>query len=477
MNGTLTEWLKQVEWILNNIDVGVHLVDRNGTTVFYNRTMADIDGIDQEQALGQNFFHLFPSLTDETSTLHHVLETGEKVVEKIQTYVNLTGKHITTINSTYPLYDDCNRIIGAVEIARDITRIVELNDQILDLRKQLSERNKNRKSEGTAQYHFSDLIGESPAFQQAVAIAKRASRSQSPVMIYGETGTGKDLVAQSIHNASIRRDQPFVAQNCAAVPRDLMESILFGTTRGAFTGAVDRPGLFEQAHEGTLFLDELNSLDKDLQSKLLRVLQDGRIRRIGGTREKDVDVRIIAAMNVPPHEALEKGLIRSDLYYRLNVVTIHMPPLSRRTEDIPLLIDHFVDKFNGMFGTRVKGVETEALQLLMQYAWPGNIRELSHAIESAFNMIDTGCQWISREHLPPNLVSTGRGVGLANTPDPQHHSSKINLPNMLDQIERDAILNALRENDWNITHTAEALGLKRQSLQYKIEKYKLDRYH
>lgn len=488
MNSALQQWLRQLEWILNHIDVGIHLVDSRGATVFYNQTMAEIDGIDPEHALGKHVFQLFPSLTDETSTLNHVLQTGEKVIEKTQTYVNIKGKQITTINSTYPLYDDGGCIVGAVEIARDITKIVALHDQVLDLRKQLTERvhkNNTADTAGTALYHFSDLVGNSPLFKQAIDMAKKASRSQSPVILHGDTGTGKDLLAQSIHNAGIRRDKPFIAQNCAAVPRELMEGILFGTTRGAFTGAVDRPGIFEQADGGTLFLDELNSLDLGLQSKLLRVLQDGRIRRVGATQEKRVDVRIIAAMNISPLEALEKGVIRSDLFYRLNVVNIQLPSLSRRREDIPLLIKHFIEEFNDRFGYQVEGIHPATLQTLLNYHWPGNVRELRHAVESAYNMIDADCRWIEQSHLPAYLHSYAqprddlggpKDVSDSDTPPPtvQNGFTSINLPDMLEQIERDTILSALREHNWNISHTAEALGLKRQSLQYKMNKYQLE---
>lgn len=478
MDTTLKQWMEQVEWIFNHIDVGVHLVDNMGTTVFYNQTMGKIDGIEPRQALGKNFLHLFPSLTHETSTLNHVLRTGESVIEKTQSYVNLTGKQITTINSTYPLYSR-EGVKGAVEIARDITRIVELHDQVLDLRRQLRESSRGKRlREGSVPYHFSDLIGENPAFRQAVSIAKKASRSQSPVIIYGATGTGKDLIAQSIHNASIRRERPFVAQNCAAVPRDLMEGLMFGTTKGAFTGSIDRPGIFEQADEGTLFLDELNSLDPSLQSKLLRVLQDGKIRRIGATKEQEVNVRIIAAMNIPPSEALEKGIIRSDLYFRLNVVAIHLPPLDERKEDIPLLIQDFIDKCNRSFGTSVSGISNSTLQKLMGYNWPGNIRELHHAIESAFNMMELQNALIEEHHLPPYLLRHSPPLAKHPAEFPSSAKkdgfSKINLSNMLEQIEQDAIMNALREHHGNVSRAAEALSLSRQALQYKIGKYRLN---
>lgn len=473
----MKDWASQFEWILSMIDVGVHIVDLQGETVYYNETMANIDGLSREKVLGLNVFELFPSLTSETSTLHLVLQTGEKIVDKLQTYVNMQGKHITSINSTYPLYED-GEMVGAVEIAKDISNVMSMYDQILDLSKQLvASKQRNKSSIGTADYHFSDMIGQNKSFHKAVSIAKKAARTPSPVLIYGSTGTGKELVAQSIHNASSRRNGPFIAQNCAAVPKELMEALLFGTNRGAFTGSVDRQGIFEQANGGTLFFDELNNLDLSLQAKLLRVLQDGKIRRIGGTTEQKVDVRIIAAMNIPPHEALEKGILRSDLFFRLNVVHIELPTLAERREDIPLLVDHFIKQCNELFGTHVRGISDAALQRLMQFNWPGSIRELGHAIESAFNIMDLGYDLLEEHHLPDFLFETAPEVAvpLTRLKPAIPPISDIGLPNMLDQFERDVILNVFEQYGGNISQTAQALGLKRQALQYKLNKHGINK--
>ncbi|GMX65712.1 hypothetical protein Elgi_49830 [Paenibacillus elgii] len=292
-------------------------------------------------------------------------------------------------------------------------------------------------------------------------------------MICGASGTGKELIAQSIHNASIRRDKAFIAINCAAVPKDLMEGLLFGTRKGAFTGAVDRPGFFEQADEGTLFLDELNSLDISLQSKLLRVLQDRKIRRVGGDVEQEVDARIITAMNMMPSEALQSGIIRSDLFYRLNVVTIVMPSLQERKSDIPELANHFIQHFNNLFGMDVKGISDPAMQKMMQNHWSGNIRELEHSIESAFNMMDGGQDLIQEYHLPAYVFQTKKEeISLAS---PADFSQEIDLPKMLEELERDAIMTMLDKCQGNVSKTAEALGLRRQALQYKLDKYNIQR--
>jgi len=469
------------EWILKMVDVGIHLVDRNGITVFYNDKMAEIDGLDRMQVIGKSIFHLYPSLTHETSTLVQVLQTGKAIPDTIQTYFNVAGKRITTANSTYPLIEN-DLIVGALEVAKDITGIAQLHDQILDLRHQLYQsRQKEKNSSGSAHYHFSDLIGGSEPFLNALSIAKRAARTQSPVFICGPTGTGKELVAQSIHNAGMRRGKPFIAQNCAAFPGELMEGLLFGTARGAFTGAIDRAGLFEQANGGTLFLDELNSLDVYLQAKLLRVLQDGIVRRIGGTSEQQVNVRIIAAMNIEPQDALDKGILRYDLFYRLNVVNIYFPPLLQRMEDVPLLVRHFIETFNPLFDMHVANISQEAMHLLMRYSWPGNIRELKHAIESSYNMLDLDAETIDAEHLPAylkqHLKSEQPHAAVTPAFKPEAHQPVVarNLEAMLDQIEREAIADAMRQHRNNVSLAAESLGIKRQALQYKLKRHGLSR--
>lgn len=467
MSGQNEHGAAYFEKMLNIIDVGVHLIDREGITIFYNDKMAETDGLKREQVVGKNFFELFPSLTHETSTFMKVLQSGTEIREKIQTYVSVTGKRITTINSTYPILEH-GEIIGALEVAKDITSIVHLHDQILDLRHQIYESPaKDKKSASSARYHFSDLIGKNEAFLQTISFAKKASRTSSPVLICGPTGTGKELVAQSIHNAGARRNRLFIAQNCAAVPNELMEGIMFGTARGAFTGAIDRAGLFEQANGGTLFLDELNSLDLFLQAKLLRVLQDGLVRRVGGTNEQQVDVRIITAMNIDPKDALDKGMLRSDLFYRLNVVNLTLPPLAERKEDIPILTNHFIDQFNDLFGMRITGIAPTAMQRLLDYHWPGNIRELSHAIESTYNMMELECEIIEETHLPASIM----GNNALRFEQKPASAISTGLTDKVKQLEMDAIVSALAHHQYNVTLTAQALGIKRQALQYKLHRY------
>lgn len=270
-------------------------------------------------------------------------------------------------------------------------------------------------------------------------------------MIYGETGTGKELLVQSIHNASPRKSEAFIAQNCAAIPSSLLESILFGTAKGSYTGAVDRPGLFELADGGTLFLDEINSMPLDIQAKLLRVLENGVIRRIGGTKEHGVNVRIIAAMNEPADVCLREKTLRSDLYYRLNVINLQIPPLRDRKGDLPLLTDHFIQKYNFLFGKLVTKVDEEVKVRFNQYDWPGNVRELEHAIESAMNIMDGDS--ITVEHIPMHIAG--------DTPAPERTKpiSLQPLRQALIDTEENLIRQALAETEGNIQKAAKLLEI------------------
>ena len=317
---------RQVLQELGNImDEAVHIVDATGKTILYNEKMAGLEMTNREDILGKPFREVFSSIPPQESTLYRALKENQATINKQQTYRNRYGKEITTVNSTIPVEED-GQVIAAIEVSRDITEIKSLSNTILDLQKETLPVQKPKKPQ-IKRYQFDDIIGENKTFKEVVNLGKKAARTDASVFIYGETGTGKELFAQSIHFAGARRDNPFLAQNCAALPESLLEGILFGTEKGGFTGAVDRPGLFEQASGGTLLLDEISAMPYELQSKLLRVLQEDYIRRVGGSRDIPVDVRIIATVNEPPQELIEKGLLRKDLYYRLNVVNITIPTL------------------------------------------------------------------------------------------------------------------------------------------------------
>jgi len=476
--GVLKKMLAQgMGQVLDALDEGVFIVDADGVTVFLNAAIEKVDGCFRREMLGKNLLELFPSLTRETSTLWRALSEGRSIGAQLQTYTNIHGRQITTVNHTVPIFCE-GRIIGAAEIARDISVIRKLQDKVMDLQDALTDEHVRTR------YTLADILGRSEGIRRVVEYARRAARSSSNILIYGESGTGKEMLAQGIHHASVRRGHPFIAHNCAALPEGLMEGILFGTCRGSFTGAVDRAGLFEQAHRGTMLLDEVNSIGADLQAKFLRVLQEKKIRRLGDSREREVDVRIIATVNTDPAVLLRNGELRRDLFYRLSVVNIVIPPLRERLEDIPLLTDFFIARYNELFNMAVPGVSPAVQDFFASYHWPGNVRELMHVIEGAMNIMEGG-GIIGLEHLPAYLRAPARsGAGPWTAPDHPPLAPRAGVPGqngggslnqVVQNIERSLIEKTLQETGYNFSKSARILGIKRQTLQYKVIKYNLYR--
>lgn len=454
-----------IEAIIQNIDVGIHVIDDKGTTMIYNQAMADMEGLQINDVVGKRLLDIFPSLTTETSTLYRVLNTRRPIYNTRQTYLNKHGKQIKTINSTIPVAITASKY-GALEIAKDITKEQELSKQVEYLQHELAS--KDLEDDKLKGYTFKSLLGEDESFQNAISIAKKAANSASTVLIYGETGTGKELFAQSIHNESSRVDKPFIAQNCAALPETLLEGILFGTVKGSFTGAINRPGLFEQASGGTLLLDEINSMGLQLQAKLLRVLQEGYVRRIGGLNEIPLDVRIIATTNEEPQELVRKGLLRKDLYYRLNVIPLNIPPLRDRRKDIPTLVEHFIKKYNVRLNKDVWYLSNDVKEAFLHYDWPGNVRELENMIEGAMNMVNKE-HIIKPEHFSYEVYNK-MFSNIQSTYSVKFEENK-SLDDILEQVERSLISDAMTECQGNISKSAERLGIKRQTLQHKLKKY------
>lgn len=454
-----------IDTILKNIDIGINIVDDTGKTIIYNQAMGDMEGLDVKEVMGKSILDIFPSLTPETSTLLTVLKTGKPIYDRYQTYLNIKGKQINTINSTIPIIIAPGKR-GALEMAKNITKEKELSDKLVYLQQELASKDIDEK--GLKGYTFRNLIGDDENFQNAIEIARKAAGSSSTVLIWGETGTGKELFAQSIHNESNRKHKPFIAQNCAALPESLLEGILFGTTKGSFTGAINRPGLFEQADGGTLLLDEINSMGMQLQAKLLRVLQEGYVRRIGGLSDIPIDVRILATTNENPADILSKGLLRKDLYYRLNVISVNIPPLRERRTDIPILIDHFIKKYNTVLQKDIWYVTNEVKEAFMHYEWPGNVRELENVIESAINMVNKG-HVIKPEDFSSDiyekLFKAKRQKFTFNLDE------SMSLDSIMEEVEKSLIIEALQECGSNISKSSERLGIKRQTLQHKLKKY------
>ncbi|MFD2611431.1 sigma-54 interaction domain-containing protein [Paenibacillus gansuensis] len=491
----LEKMLALYRQVTDNINEGVHVVDEHGRTLIYNLKMTELESMSRERVLWKPLEEVFQFSGGQESTLLRALKTGKPVHNVRQTYYNDKGKKITTLNHTHPIYDD-GKLIGAVEIANDVTKLERL------VRGNLME----HQQEGGLRYTFSSIIGRSNAIREVIRHGERAARTPSSVLVAGETGTGKELFVQSIHNASSRAERPFISQNCAALPDTLIESLLFGTAKGAFTGAVERPGLFEQAEGGTLFLDEINSLGLPLQAKLLRVLQERSVRRVGDTKDRPVDVRVIAALNEDPIHAVTENRLRKDLYYRLGVVVLILPPLRERREDVMPLVRHFIERYNALFGMHVSGVTAEAEQFLAGHDWPGNVRELQHVIEGAMNLMDDETL-IGMEHMP--VYHASRVVRAAANPveaaaDATHpeHMQPINensgqlsatvstelhtqdavsdrheltdtfapLKDKLEEFEQAYVRQAVARHGGNISRAAKDLGISRQSLQYRLKK-------
>lgn len=443
----------------------MHIVNDEGITILYNEEMAALEKISVSDVLGKPFRQTFSFIPEEESTLYQALKNRKSTMNKQQTYLNAYGKEITTVNSTMPIIVD-GKVVAAMEVARDITDIKNMSDTILDLQSDLAAGGSEvRKPQGIRKYRFSDITGKNTSFEETLARAKKAARNDVPVLIYGETGVGKELFAQSIHYDGLRKNKPFLAQNCAAIPEALLEGMLFGTAKGGFTGAVDRAGLFEQASGGTLLLDEISAMPIGLQGKLLRVLQENYIRRVGGDRDIPVDVRIIATINEPAKSLIERGALRKDLYFRLGIVNMSIPALRDRKDDIPVLTKEFLAKYNERYGREIWMLTDGAREKLMKYDYPGNVRELENIIMSAVSMSED-------EHvLNESDLEIGSDYRGTTSRLGEYAATDSPLAVYLERIEETAIRQQLLANDGNVSKTAKELGMLRQNLQHKIKKY------
>ena len=429
---------KLYQEILEFAPVGVHAVDREGRTRVYNRVMGEIDGYRPDEVLEKNVFELY-ELDEETSTLWRALKTGHPVHIEKQVYVARNGRRVVTQNRTKPVVI-AGEIIGAIEIA--VPREAGGAPDAADAR-------------GRRRFAFADILGESRAMQRALDLAERAARTDLPVLLVGETGTGKELFAQAIHGASARKHGPFLAQNCAAWPEGLAESVLFGTRRGGFTGAVDRAGVFELACGGTLLLDEVHAMSPAVQAKLLRALQDGEVWPIGARRSVQTDVRVIAAMNVPPSAAVSRGLVRPDLLYRIGAIAIHLPPLRERPEDIPLLAQAFLRRYGEGRAVRLS---SDAMAFLTSHDWPGNVRELEQTVRSALAL------WPEAREITSEMLRSAHPLLGEGAPRELERVARAARPS------DDAIRRAYEAASGNLTHAAQALGISRQRMQYHVRR-------
>ena len=458
-----------LENVLNQVSEAITIWDSDARILMLNDAAAKLEAHLINNVLGKHVTSLYEARNDTVLVIPIVLSDKKPILNLRQDFVTHSGKELQIVSNNYPIVKD-GEIIGAASLMEDWTKMDELNKRIIELQRMLVDRSAKTKPEKNlalpARYTFNDIVSSSPLMRNIVNKCKRVAASDSSVMLYGETGTGKELFAQSIHNASRRADRPFIAVNCAAIPDTLLESMLFGTEKGAYTGAERREGLFEQADNGTLLLDELNSMNLSLQSKLLRVLQDGIIRRVGGTQSIHVDVRVLSNTNIQPQEAIEKNLLRQDLYHRLGVVNITIPPLRERKEEIMLLAKNFIVTCNRKLLKNVSDIDTETLELFYAYDWPGNVRELQHAIEYAMNMIPDEMSHITPEYVPEHIL-----IKVNGTTDLTEQDEEV--PTM-ERVMRNAgqryLRKILQDHGWNVSKTAEALGITRQNLQHRMKR-------
>lgn len=459
--------------VLNKITEGIVICDSKEQLSYYNDVAAKTDSIVVENILGQKVKDVYTMTDGSEVVLPRVMKNQSPFLNYRQKYTTVDGKKKDVVANAWPVIIE-GQLLGAVNVVEDWSKVDELHKQIIDLQEKLvkyGEKSNRKKSVLTAKYTFADILYSSQAMKLVVEQCRQVAKTDSSVMIYGETGTGKELFAQSIHNASNRANGPFLAINCAALPENLLESLLFGSVKGAYTGAENRTGLFEQANHGTLLLDEINSMNINLQAKLLRVLQEGRIRKVGGSREIPVDVRVLSNINVPPYEAIANNHLRQDLFYRLGVVNINIPPLRERLEDVPGMIEYFIAENNRKLARNVQGMDRETLKLFKGYSWPGNVRELEHAVEHAMIILPDQAVEITKEYIPQHLQKEEKlRTDEVLVPD----AAKENLNRRLQDLEEDIILRVLKENGGNITKSAKILNMSRQNLQYRIKRYRID---
>ena len=426
--------------ILESISDGVFTVDHDWHITSFNRGAEGITGVPRDKALGKYCWAVFRSNMCETNcALRRTMKEGKPFVDTSTYIVNSEKRRIPVAVSTSLLKDENGKVLGGVETFRDMSVVEEL-------RKELD-----------ARYELGDMVSRSPSMHRIFGMLPQIAESDSTVLIQGETGTGKELLARAIHELSTRREKPFIAINCGAFPDTLLESELFGYKAGAFTNAIkDKPGRFALAEGGTILLDEIGDLSAAFQARLLRVLQERTFQPLGGIKPIKADVRIIAASNKDLTKLVKSGAFRQDLFYRVNVVRLDLPPLRDRKEDIPMLVKHFISRLSRLRGRSITGISQAALTLIMSYSYPGNIRELENTIEHAFALCPDG-------QIEPHCLPDTLRVSI---PLPGAHG-KIGAA--LQSVEAQVILDALRRNKYNRLKTAHDLGIHKSTLFRKIK--------
>ncbi|MFQ5687570.1 MAG: sigma-54 interaction domain-containing protein [Candidatus Scalindua sp.] len=471
--------------IIDNLDSDVILLDKDLKIVLMNKTAEQTYGVSFNNVKGTNYLKLMIESKEKelAKNLNNVIKTKQTFnIRELKLTSPDNATHFFD-QSCVPIFNKDGSIQGVLSISKNVTKRVnkeiqyQQSQKILeDLTQELDVKNdKIRMLQTTLgeRYHFHNLIGKSYLMQKIFDLIERVSQTDSTILITGETGTGKELVARAVHYNSHRKDNEMIAINCAALPETLLESELFGHVKGSFTGAIrDKKGKFELADKGTIFLDEIGELSTLTQVKLLRVIQERQIERVGGEKSIDVDIRIIAATNQDLLELIEKGKFRKDLFYRLNIISIRLPSLKERTDDIPLLVDHFIEKFNKRFKKNISGISSSVLRRLMSYSWPGNIRELEGVIEKAVLLeesdtienIELFTPHSDNQHLLPQPLN----------PEPDI-SSYENMQEYIDSIEKEYFIKVFKRHKGKISDIAESTGLNRRTILNKMKKFSIEK--
>ncbi len=440
------EQLGEVIRVCEDTD-GVLLANKDGIVEFQR---IFVDKLWQSgETVGKHIFDLYPELDEESSTILQALKTGKPTFNVLQDINNRRGERVLLESTTLPIVVD-DQVVGVM----DSSKFHVIGQRII--RGEMGVSTLDR------------IITQDPAMLALKARIRDAAKLDSTVLIYGETGTGKELVAESLHSEGRRADKPFVSQNCAAIPANLLESLFFGTEKGCYTGALTRKGLLEEADGGTLFLDEINSMEINLQAKLLKVLEEKKVRRLGGSRDIPFDVRIVAAVNEEPAKLIREKRMREDLYYRLGVVRLTLPPLRERPGDIPLLARFFLDRFNRSMDRHIEGISDLALRRMEEYDWPGNVRELQNVVEGAFSASRSGL--LTAEYLEERLRLPLRQA--EDSLEPVQLEEGFSLPQAVERYERELVRQAL-EQSTSLSQAARLLGISRQNLKYKVQKFLL----
>jgi len=448
----LNEKIRFYEAILDNIYNGVMITDPAGKIIFFSKTYGNFLGIDPKETIGKHCTEMI-----ENTRMDIVAKTG---IPEIDQPHRIMGQDMVVQRIPIKLDGKVIAVYGQV-MFKDVRDVQALANKLNFLESKVEFYEKELESLRSSKYTINNIVGKTEGIVELKKLALKAAATNAPVLLIGESGTGKELFAHAIHHASERRRHPFIRLNCAAIPKDLLEAELFGYEPGAFTGAgtKGKPGKFELAHRGSIFLDEISDLPLEMQPKLLRVLEEKEMERLGGTRLTKCDFRLIAAANENLDRCVEEGKFRKDLYYRLNVIPIQIPPLRERKEDIPIITEHLIQILNKDLGTNVAKISPEVLTILQNYDWPGNVRELANILERIIYITDGDTIYF--RHLPFFLQSMKEG------------SSKLQpslLKNLREDMEKEALLHAIRVSNDNKNKAAKLLGIHRTALYKKMKR-------